>query len=250
MKSNQLFEEQVLKNCVIIKEDVDKLNAEEFTMLRRCGLGASDSSVILGLHGAWKTQDQIIAEKIITEGITEDEAAVSEIVNVRKGRDLEPLILKKASDKLDALVYKPTTMYGIKDTPLLINYDGVACIDNVNIIPVEAKFISQYGEKYYDRSKDMSREALANKIARNDQTNPHFTIEEKAAISGVPSYYYTQVQQQMMGLNAPYGILAALHDKDWTLRLYFIPKDHLVQSHIKIEGFKLWQRILRVKGRM
>ena len=40
MQSNQLFEEQVLKNCVIIKEDVDKLSAEEFTMLRRCGLGA------------------------------------------------------------------------------------------------------------------------------------------------------------------------------------------------------------------
>ena len=248
MDIKRLFEKQVAEQCIIVKEDVDKLSPEEFTMLRRCGLGASDSSVILGLHGAWKTKDAIIAEKIIKDGVTDAEKDVALIVNVRKGRDLEPIIIKKASDALDTDLIKPTTMYAlIKANYLTINYDGVGCIDNVNVIPIEAKFVSQYGDKYYDHNMALTRVDIANKIARGYIADPYKDTEAKAAMCGVPAYYYTQVQQQMLGLEAPYGILAALHDKDWTLRLYLIPRDNKVQADILLAGYQIWNKVLKCK---
>lgn len=239
------FEERVLEQCDVAKERVDLCSAEEFTMLRRQGLGASDSSVILGLHGAWKTKDEIVAEKLL-DHVTEEERKIGEIVNVKKGRDLEPLILKKASEALHMGVIKPTTMYRLKTAPYLtINYDGVAMLDK-DLIPIEAKFVSTYGDKYYDKEQAVTTAEILLR-ARNEKMNIRATIEEKAKRCGVPGYYYTQVQQQMMGLNSPFGILTALHDKTWELKMYFIPRDVELQQKILTEGYKLWMRVEKMR---
>ena len=57
-------------------------------------------------------------------------------------------------------------------------------------------------------------------------------IKRKATRIGIPPYYYTQVQQEMMGIDAPYGYLAALFDETWTFKLYLVKKDTFVQNKI------------------
>ena len=57
-------------------------------------------------------------------------------------------------------------------------------------------------------------------------------IKRKALRIGIPAYYYTQVQQEIMGLNAPYGYLAVLFDDSWTFKLYLVKADNYVQNKI------------------
>ena len=57
-------------------------------------------------------------------------------------------------------------------------------------------------------------------------------IKRKALRIGIPAYYYTQVQQEIMGLNAPYGYLAVLFDDSWTFKLYLVKADTYVQNKI------------------
>ena len=120
-------------------------------MLRRNSIGASDSSIILGVNTFTDTAKLI--EQKCTEGITEEELAIGEKENVRKGADLEPLILQKFEEWSGMETYKPDAMYQLKLFPqLTVNFDGVICLDNT-YIPAEAKFVSTYANKYWDRSK-------------------------------------------------------------------------------------------------
>ena len=57
-------------------------------------------------------------------------------------------------------------------------------------------------------------------------------IKRKALRIGIPAYYYTQVQQELMGLNAPYGYLAVLFDESWDFKLYLVKADEYVQNKI------------------
>ena len=68
-------------------------------------------------------------------------------------------------------------------------------------------------------------------------------IKEEADLYGIPEYYYTQVQQQMLGLDAPFGYFAVLFDKGWELGVYKIFKDQYTQDGIVSESKKIWQRV-------
>jgi hypothetical protein len=72
-------------------------------------------------------------------------------------------------------------------------------------------------------------------------------IENKAAFYGIPPYYYTQVQQEMMALNAPFGHLSVLLDRTWMMYTFYIPKDDMVQHAIITEGYKLYNIIQKAK---
>ena len=74
-------------------DDVIAESNEEFAMLRRNGLGGSDSSSVLGVN-PYTSRAQLIEQKARTT-LTEEEKEVGEKVAVRKGRDLEPLIIQK-----------------------------------------------------------------------------------------------------------------------------------------------------------
>ena len=225
-------------------EDIPSLTDEEYALIRRQGLGASDSSILLGVN-PYKTKDQLIIEKR-SKHITDEERTVKRKDAVRKGFDLEPLILQKYATLMGReRPIKPEAMFQITETPYLtINYDGID-INEDGIIPVEAKFVTTYGDKYYNRDHALKRESGDCIIQRKCRpySDTADRIKAKAEQIGIPPYYYTQTQQQMYGTGAPYAYLCALHDKGWETVVYFIPRDEECIRAIIIAGAKIWSKI-------
>lgn len=227
-----------LPHCEIAHNNILDISNEQFAMLRRDGFGASDSSVILGLQSKWKTMDDIVLEKLRTT-YTEEEAAVADKAVVRKGKDLEELVLSKAAAQLDTDLIKPDAMYRIIEAPwLTVSFDGVI---EKSLIPVEAKVVTPYGDKYYNFNLQRPDMPIPQVPART--TIEYF--EGMAASYGIPSYYYAQIQQQMLALNAPHGYLAALRDKDWTLYLFKIFRDAKAIDLLKVQTYQAWGRVER-----
>ena len=115
-------------------------------------------------------------------------------------------------------------MYKFKNVDgLSVNYDGVFVSDDKPLIPVEAKLVSKYGEKYYNKTITIEDAKRVNVTDTDVEVQTH--IKQMATRLGIPAYYYTQVQQEIAGLNAPYGFLAAMFDETWSFKLYYIPRD-------------------------
>ena len=209
-------------------KDVQSMSHEDYALVRKDYFGASDSSILCGVN-LYKTLDQLIIEKN-NKFITKEEMEVGEKPIVRKGYDLEPIILDKAEAELESKVYKPKDMFRFKNVDgLSLNYDGITVKDEV-LIPVEAKLVSKYGEKYYNK---LVKEEVSRAIdMRPEGTNLESHIKRKALRLGIPAYYYTQVQQEIAGINAPYGYLAAMFDETWTFKLFYIPRDEYVIESI------------------
>ena len=129
--------------------NIQSMNHEEYALARKDYFGASDSSILCGVN-LYKTMEQLIVEKN-AKYITKEEKEVGEKAIVRKGYDLEPIILAKAEEELQTKIFKPEDMFKFKDVEgLSVNYDGVTVAPTVNKwVPVEAKLVSKYGEKYY-----------------------------------------------------------------------------------------------------
>lgn len=217
------------QGALVVKvEHIDQVSEEEYAMLRKESFGGSDSSILCGVN-LYKTLNQLIKEKNC-KYITDEEKEVGNKAIVRKGKDLEPIILDKAAQELGIEINKPTAMFEFKEEPILtLNYDGVA-EENQVLIPIEAKLVSKYGEKYYNKDKTLEENKEVDMKIEGDSLEAH--IKRKALRIGIPAYYYTQVQQEIMGLNAPYGYLAVLFDDSWTFKLYLIKADNYVQNKI------------------
>ena len=217
------------QGALVVKiEHIDQVSEEEYAMLRKESFGGSDSSILCGVN-LYKTLNQLIKEKNC-KYITDEEKEVGNKAIVRKGKDLEPIILDKAAQELGIEINKPTAMFEFKEEPILtLNYDGVA-EENQVLIPIEAKLVSKYGEKYYNKDKTLKENKEVDMKIEGDSLEAH--IKRKALRIGIPAYYYTQVQQEIMGLNAPYGYLAVLFDDSWTFKLYLVKADNYVQNKI------------------
>lgn len=215
-------------------DNIQSMSHEDYALKRKNFFGASDSSILCGVN-LYKTLDELLKEKN-NKFITKEEKEVGEKAIVRKGYDLEPIILNKAEECLKTCeeyteLYKPEHMYKFKNIDgLSVNYDGVLVKPNNVLIPVEAKLVSKYGEKYYNKSITVEDSVALADVMESPEMEAH--IKKRALRVGIPAYYYTQVQQEMMGLDAPYGYLAALFDETWTFKLYYIPKDSFVQDYI------------------
>ena len=218
-------------DCGILKvkvKNINEVSEEEYALLRKESFGGSDASILCGVN-LYKNINQLITEKN-NKFLTEEEKEVSKKAIVRKGRDLEPIILDKASKELGIEITKPTSMYKFLKAPILtLNYDGVCEKDNI-LIPIEAKLVSKWGEKYYNKEKTLEENAAIDMKIEGDTLEAH--IKRKALRIGIPAYYYTQVQQELMGLNAPYGYLAVLFDESWDFKLYLVKADEYVQNKI------------------
>lgn len=232
----------VLKHCDIHVENVNKMTEEEFAMSRRNGIGASDMSAILGTMDKFRTASDVLMNKLETT-YTDEERAIGKKPAVKKGKDLEPLILQKAEAILKADVVKLTESFKLKQFPYLtINYDGLVRLDQV--VPVEAKVVTTYGDKYYIFGDEIDvKPALLYDPGSDRLTN----LKELAKHHGIPSYYLVQLQQQMMGVGSSYGYLAALRDKTWTLHLFKIPAYNWIQDWIKTEGYLFWQKVEKAR---
>lgn len=232
----------------IYVNDIDKVleeDHEQFAILRRNGLGGSDSSVVLGVN-PYTARSELIKQKA-SNILTEEEKAVGEKTAVRKGNDLEPLIITKTTKFLGTEVFKPKDMYRFKEYPwLTMNFDGVSKNEE-GYYPVEIKVVTIYGQKHYDFNKAYFIETEGiQSIPPNYAASEINTIETKAMQYGIPPYYYTQLQQEMMALDADYGLLSVLRDSDWRIFTFYIHKDPFVQSRIITEGFKVWQEVMQL----
>lgn|GEM_PF-1535157 len=221
--------------------NIDMLSNEEYAMLRKNGLGTSDASVILKVN-PFITITELIAEKARTY-ITEEEKAVGDEIAVKKGRDLEPLIIQKFEHFFGQKNWKPSDMYVHKDFPYLkFNFDGVTGTPK-QYIPCEIKVVTKKGEKHYNPSKAMFIENVGWRPLPPNHTKSNNSIQTKAALYGIPPYYYTQLQQQILGLNAPFGYLSVLFETTWTFITFFIHRDERVITDIIVEGAKVWEAI-------
>ena len=231
-------------------ENIDQVSKEEFTQLRRIGFGGSDSSVLVGVN-PFSTISDLIQSKVRTE-LSEEEKAVGKLASVRKGNDLEPLIISKATEILKTTIFKPPHMYRLKEFPYLtMNFDGVGdTVHHEFYFPVEIKVCTYRGEKHYNKFKAMFDESL-NQILPNpeDISENNMSIEERAAHYGIPPYYFTQLQQEMLALNAPFGFLAVLFESDWYVRIFKVFKDPKTQNAIVIQGYKTWQKVEQLKNK-
>ena len=215
--SSKIIDKGVLEIAI---PNIQSLSHEDYALARKDYFGASDSSILCGVN-LYKPMEALIKEKQC-KYLTAEEKAVGEKAIVKKGFDLEPIILKKAEEVLGYELYKPQDMFKFKDVPgLSVNYDGIG-EENGLLIPVEAKLVSKYGEKYYNKLIHIDD---AKRV--NTDVEPGFEaldkhIKRKALKLGIPAYYYTQVQQEMAGTDAPYGYLAAMFDETWTFKLFYV----------------------------
>lgn len=234
----------------IAVKNIDAVSKEEFTQLRRGGFGGSDSSVLVGVN-PFSTINDLIQSKIRTE-LSEEEKAIGKLAAVRKGNDLEPLVISKATEILDNVVFKPPHMYRFKEFPYLtMNFDGVTDLEGKQYVPVEIKVCTYRGEKHYNKFKAFFDESLPEgeqaKFEPENISEKNMSIEERAAHYGIPPYYFTQLQQEMMALDAPFGFIAVLFESDWYVRIFKVWKDPKTQNAIIIQGYKVWQKIEIIK---
>lgn len=235
MEEKQI-DELIIERCNNLSVVADAsilLDAEDdsYAMLRHIGFGASDSSKLLGINPFTKLQE-LLDEK---RNLEPANPAIKNKATVRKGKELEDLIMQKASKHLGIEIFKPKNMYKFGSTRLTVNFDGVTLIKDT-LIPVEIKMCSSMGRKYYNFDKALSE----------DITDPHWTtalselskIKTRDSNCNFPIYYYTQLQQQMMFLNSPLGILAVLDDYTWTMRYFCVVADQIMWKEIQVAEIK------------
>ena len=227
--------------------NIDQYPNEQYALLRKNGLGTSDSSIVLGVN-PYTSKNDLIAEKC-RNYLTEEELEVGTKSAVRKGRELEPLIIHKHSQVMGRRIIKPTDMYRHKDYPFIkFNFDGV--IDKLynedgtyQYIPDEIKVVTIYGMKHYQPKKATFSEFTGWQLIPPHYEKEDVSIEQKAAMYGIPPYYYTQLQQQIFGLNAPYGFLTVMFEKDWQIHSWFVWRDQKVINQLIMEDAKTWNII-------
>ena len=230
-------------------DNIDKVleeDREKFAILRRNGLGGSDSSIVLGVN-PFTSRADLIKQKA-SNILTEEEKAVGDKVAVRKGNDLEPLIIQKTTKYFKTEIFKPKDMYRFKEYPwLTMNFDGVAQEKNGQYYPCEIKVVTMYGQKHYNFNKVIFDETQGMlPLPENYAMSEINSIETKAMQYGIPPYYYTQLQQEMLALNSPFGLLSVLRDSDWRLCTFYVHQDPFVQSRIITEGYKVWQEVMQL----
>lgn len=232
--------------------DINSYPNEEYALIRKHGLGTSDSSILCGVN-PYTRLSELIEEKS-RDFLTQEEKEVGNKAAVRTGRDLEPIIIDKHSKVLGKRIIKPSDMYVHKEYPWLkFNFDGV--IDKIDLgdgryqyIPDEIKAVTRYGVKHYDPSKAWYRESMGFLTTPEDHSKENNSIETKAAEYGIPPYYYTQLQQQIFGLKAPYGYLTVIFVDTWELVSFMAYRDDNCIAQILSNGWKTWEAICKKTG--
>ena len=232
-------------NLALKQANVSALSNEEFALIRRDGFGGSDSSVLLGVN-PYTSKHEMLDQKARTT-LTQEEMETGEQTAVIKGNDLEPLIIQKFAKTFNLNVLKPTDMYTFKDYPYLtMNFDGIIDAGN-KYFPAEIKVVTKKGERHYDPTKVVYSEHYGLQALPQNYSITNNSWETKAALYGIPPYYYTQLQAEIFAADAPFGFLATLWEASWKLHVYFVWADPACQNALIVEGFKAWQQVERMR---
>lgn len=249
-KIMEQIETQLSKNgFIIVYKDIDLAPEEKFAQIRMMGLGASDSSKLLNVNPFPNgTSDDLIKEKVTGRY----DESIGKKASVRMGKEIEHLILTKSEQLIQADVIKPTDMYGNLQTHLTINFDGVVLPPSIPAFPLEAKACTMYGRKYYDWNKseiftlDGELQPQKPKIEPFDPVTIESIADycrQASAYYGIPVYYYTQLQQQILGLGSDFGFLSVLDVANWDMHLFRVHASLIVQNALKNKATKLWALI-------
>ena len=232
-------------NLILKQANVSALSNEEFALIRRDGFGGSDSSVLLGVN-PYTSKHEMLDQKARTT-LTQEEMETGEQTAVIKGNDLEPLIIQKFAKTFNLDVLKPTDMYTFRDYPYLtMNFDGIIDAGN-KYFPAEIKVVTKKGERHYDPTKVVYSEHYGLQALPQNYSITNNSWETKAALYGIPPYYYTQLQAEIFAADAPFGFLATLWEASWKLHVYFVWADPACQNALIVEGFKAWQQVERMR---
>ena len=232
-------------NLILKQANVSALSNEEFALIRRDGFGGSDSSVLLGVN-PFTSKHEMLDQKARTT-LTQEEMETGEQTAVIKGNDLEPLIIQKFAKTFNLDVLKPTDMYTFKEYPYLtMNFDGIIDAGN-KYFPAEIKVVTKKGERHYDPTKVVYSEHYGLQALPQNYSITNNSWETKAALYGIPPYYYTQLQAEIFAADAPFGFLATLWEATWKLHVYFVWADPACQNALIVEGFKAWQQVERMR---
>lgn len=241
---------------------VDQLTQEEFAEMRCKTFGASDSAVLLQVAYSSKKVPMKTREDLVLEKVNKDwDESIGMKPSVRKGRELEPMIIDKITKLINGTVVKPKHMYvSTFGDGLATNFDGVVLealhtenklTDSFIPVPMEIKVCSFFGRSNYNWYKAISEfeDDVAKKLSTPRQyievkaNNMVDYIERTADMLGIPKYYLTQLQQQMLFLDAPHGYLAVMDDIDWTLYFYRVPRDELIINELRNKAKELYEYI-------
>ena len=177
---------------------IEYSDEEQWLAERRRGIGGSDVGALMGIS-KYSSPLKVYKSKVEPQDQLDT-------VNVRKGKDLEPVIRDNyVTPYLKMRGYRvehPDVMLVNNSCPWLIaNLDGIAVPlepasyrDN---IVVEIKWVSEYGEARWGGD----------------------------AYGGVPPEYYAQVQHYMCVTGCQNAIICALFDSTWEMHYYEIPFD-------------------------
>lgn len=232
-------------NLALKQANVSALSNEEFALIRRDGFGGSDSSVLLGVN-PYTSKHEMLDQKARTT-LTQEEMETGEQTAVIKGNDLEPLIIQKFAKTFNLDVLKPTDMYTFREYPYLtMNFDGIIDAGN-KYFPAEIKVVTKKGERHYDPTKVVYSEHYGLQALPQNYSITNNSWETKAALYGIPPYYYTQLQAEIFAADAPFGFLATLWEASWKLHVYFVWADPACQNALIVEGFKAWQQVERMR---
>lgn len=263
-----LFSKHLEENNIVVRaKNASTMGPEDFKNIRFNGFGASDSSKILDVNPfPGGNPKDLLKEKIERH---HDETIGHKAV-VRMGSELEDLIISKIAEILDKTIVKPSHMYAKEFNGLTTNFDGVLVLNSNKspYIPAEIKTISMYGRKYYNFKKGIEIEnnkgepqvegyecvtnfVIESEFApegyREDLKPLQKHIYHNAEQIGIPAYYYTQVQQQIDFVNAPYGLLITLDVKEWRLHLFKIPRDQITINSLNARAKKLYDRLKKAR---
>lgn len=254
----QLFHDYLIKrgNYVVL-ENAATAPEEVFQEFRYKAFGASDASVLLGVaFNAPTIPMKTIEDLIIEKNEKFNDPAIGKKAAVRKGKELESLIIEKVETFLKGNIIKPQHMYGALNI-FHTNFDGVLFqafpsqpgveyIAYLQPIPVEIKLCTMYGRKNYNWPLGISEfgnlEDLLTREVRIIPARPNMSVEEhinnNANNFGIPPYYYSQLQQQIYFTGAPFGYLAVMDDANWEVFLYKIPRDEFAINQLIFRGIK------------
>lgn len=261
--NKEIFNEFVSEVCEvnnfsIAYEHIDQVSEEDYQQIRMDWFGASDSSKLLDVNPFPKGSSVDLLQEKLTGEVDE---SIGKKASVRMGKDIEEIILRKLQEAFDhtkeCWLDKPVHMYGNFNNHLGINFDAVLVnfVDNNygvidRPVPVEIKSVTKYGRKYYDFNKSTIYQKDGDwkeRIPENPIMNTTTSIKDAADLYGIPVYYYTQIQQQMLALNSDLGLLAAMDVDNWDIHIFVIKKDDLVREQLLKFSERLWEQLKTTK---
>jgi hypothetical protein len=239
-------------NFNIVFLNIDEVPEEQFAQIRMSGLGASDSSKLLEVNPFPNgTLENLILEKVTGEY----DESIGLKGSVRMGKELEPLVIEKTQKIInqtkycEGVIIKPKDMFG-DENHLNVNFDGVLVNYDV-IFPIEIKIVTKYGKRYYNFNRsnfytkhgvlEQREEPIKFELAVETNIQQHCKLA--AEHYGIPVYYYTQLQQQIYALNAPYGILSILDIDEWDVHMFLVHRDNFVIEELKSRAKNTWTLI-------